>query len=151
MNRKQTGFGLIVSFIVLGLVGVGILIGWQLSLTFQHKGSITAVLNNLHLSGSSLSATVSGTVTEGPTTPVCMLNTPCDRPVANHTLEALDTAGNVAAQTTTAADGSYTLRLSPGHYTLVLVPKLGMSLNGSRLVAASGSQTHDITVDSGIR
>lgn len=151
MSHKQNGFGIIGLIIALILVGTGILIGLQVSLSLQHKGTITTFLSNLHVPGAPLTATVTGHVTEGPATPVCMLDKPCDQPVSSHTLEALDLSGNVAARTTTAADGSYTLKLALGQYTLVLVPKLGFNVNGSQLTVIGGTQTHNISVDSGLR
>lgn len=151
MSHRQVGFGIIGLVISVVLIGIGILIGLQVPLALQHKGTITTLLSNLHGPSTALTATVTGTVTEGPTTPVCMVGRPCDQPVANHTLEAIDASGKIAAQTTTATDGSYTLKLAPGNYTLVLVPKLGMSVNGSQLTAVSGAQTHNIAVDSGLR
>jgi hypothetical protein len=61
-----------------------------------------------------------GRLSLGPTCPVERASDPCD-PVARPapvTLVARNTSGDEAARTTTLADGSFALSLTPGSYTL---------------------------------
>jgi hypothetical protein len=61
---------------------------------------------------------IAGTITEGPITPVCRNDVPCDRPLVA-TLIATDAHGIEVARATSSADGSYRLGLQPGTYTVI--------------------------------
>lgn len=95
-------------------------------------------------------AVISGTVTEGPTMPICRTDTPCTRAVANHAMEISDSRGSVAAHTVTDAQGRYAVQLPPGTYTVTLVPRIGMG-RPAMLVVSKGVTHYDITFDSGLR
>lgn len=97
------------------------------------------------------SATLSGTVTEGPVQPVCRINVPCEAPVANHELVADDQQGHQVASTKTDAQGDYTLHLSPGHYTLTLVPRIGLGVGTASVDVVGGANHYNLSVDTGLR
>ncbi|HSX35692.1 MAG TPA: carboxypeptidase-like regulatory domain-containing protein [Patescibacteria group bacterium] len=98
------------------------------------------------------STTLTGTVTQGPTTPTCSDAQPCDSPVANHTIEALDSSGNVVATAKTNDAGKYSFHLKPGHYVLKLVPQVGSFASGNDEVdVADSPKEFNITIDTGIR
>src|SRR5947209_13013517 len=61
-------------------------------------------------------AVVSGTVTIGPTTPVCRVGTPCDKPAGAVTL-SFTRAGHTSTARTTSS-GTYRLKLAPGIYAV---------------------------------
>lgn len=100
-----------------------------------------------------VSVSVAGTVTASPTCPVERAGRPCPpAPVAGG-IEARDTNGNVMASGPIAADGSYSLSLVPGAYTLhVDVGAVLPRCPDTPVSVKAGEVTHaDITCDSGIR
>jgi len=58
-----------------------------------------------------------GVVVQGPTSPVCRLDEPCEAPAANVVL-VFKQAGRVVARTTTGSKGGYRLALKPGRYAV---------------------------------
>lgn len=105
-----------------------------------------------HLNTNNSLATLSGTVTEGPTTPVCTDSTPCSSPAINHIVQALDPNGSVIASATTNSNGEYVLHLRPGHYALKVVPQIGVgSTQEKNLDVIAGDNTFNISIDTGIR
>jgi hypothetical protein len=72
---------------------------------------------------------VRGTVTAGPTCPV-VTDPPdpscADRPVAGAVLVFTDGAGAEVARTTSLADGTFSVELAPGAYSLVAQPVDGL-------------------------
>jgi hypothetical protein len=60
---------------------------------------------------------IRGTVRIGPVTPVQRQGEPADAPFATGVV-VRDVSGNVIARTRSAADGSFTVRLVPGSYTV---------------------------------
>jgi hypothetical protein len=64
---------------------------------------------------------IQGTVTLGPTTPVCRVGVPCSRAVAA-TVTVQDAGGQQVLQFTTGADGQFQVNLAPGTYTLTPAP-----------------------------
>ena len=58
-----------------------------------------------------------GTVTEGPTSPVCIAGEPCTRPAVGAVL-TFSRGGTAVGHTTVKADGSYRVRLAAGWYTV---------------------------------
>ena len=61
-----------------------------------------------------------GTVTEGPTQPVCRTDEPCDRPAANLRLRFVRSGMTVAAVRTDGR-GRYRIALRPGRYAVRLM------------------------------
>jgi hypothetical protein len=100
------------------------------------------------------SSGVEGVVTLGPLTPVCVVGQPCDRPY-QATLDIEDTSGQLVAETTSDANGSYRVGLRPGTYMIVPLSPPGQTLPRASSVQVdvpSGQfVTVDIAYDSGIR
>jgi hypothetical protein len=94
-----------------------------------------------------LLALLHGTVTIGPVTPVCRVGVPCDKPAASVVLTF--THGARAVRTRTHADGSYTLRLLPGPYTVS--SSAGMRISPFQITARMGSHVQPFSIDTGIR
>ncbi len=90
-----------------------------------------------------------GTVTKGPTSPVCLAERPCSAPVANAIVEALR-GHTIVAHGKTSDKGRYRLRLSPGHYAIRV---LGAFRGGGKaaVVRAHGWTHLDLSFDTGIR
>jgi len=97
------------------------------------------------------SATLSGTVSIGPSSPVCISGQPCSRVLANYMLEARDASGNLAATTKTDSNGDYTMNLAPGTYTISTLPKVGIGEPGRQVTVKSGANHFDIVFDTGLR
>ena len=147
MKNTNTGFGLIgllvmlVLFVVIAAVGI-------------------SLYGSLHIAGSGVfsriestvkgEATLEGTVTIGPTTPVCRAGSPCTSLVANHTIVAKDIQGNTVATTTTDSNGKYVFHLKPGRYTLVPVPSIGLNM-GMPVIVIGGDNHFNLNLDTGIR
>lgn len=138
-RQGSSALWLVLLVLVVAMTGV---IGWRV---YEARSSA-------NIGTTSAEATLTGTVTEGPTAPVCREGDSCTRTVSNHTIEALDVSNSIAATSKTDDNGRYTLRLQPGRYTLILVPQIGLghTANGQVDVKA-GITTHDLTVDTGIR
>ena len=88
-----------------------------------------------------------GTVTIGPVTPVCRAGSPCDRPAARVVLTFTSPTRSVRA--TTGANGTYTVRLAPGAYTVTA--SKGMRISPSPIVVRSGTRRQSFSIDTGIR
>ncbi len=102
---------------------------------------------------------VAGRAVAGPTCPVepaSPVPGMCEpRPVANAVLTVTDASGHEAAQAVTGADGSFSVRLAPGTYTLNPQPVTGL-MGGAQpvtfTVAASGGPAALVVeYDTGIR
>lgn len=94
-----------------------------------------------------------GTVTRGPTTPVCQTGKSCSEPASGAKL-LFDRGGHVAARVVVAKDGSYSVRLAPGKYTIVVEPRpsVGRGIDPSRVRVSSGPRRElDLQIDTGIR
>jgi hypothetical protein len=88
-----------------------------------------------------------GTVTIGPLTPVCRAGTPCDGPAPRVVLTFSSATRTFHA--TTASDGTYSVRLAPGSYSVTA--SKGMRISPSRLVVRSGPRRQSFAIDTGIR
>jgi hypothetical protein len=143
MKHKQDGFSTL-WFGALAIVVVAIgLTGWRVY-ELRSASQIS--------SDTSAQATLAGTVTEGPTTPVCVSTVPCERPVANHTIEAINSTGSVVATNETSSSGQYSFHLEPGRYTLVLVPKIGLpGTPNDQVDVKAGANTFNLSVDTGLK
>jgi hypothetical protein len=92
-------------------------------------------------------ALLHGVVTIGPVTPVCRAGVPCSKPAASVVLTF--SRGTQVVRAKTRADGSYTVRLTPGTYTVAA--SAGMRISPSRVVARSGRHAVSFAIDTGIR
>jgi len=98
-----------------------------------------------------------GTVTRGPTMPVCRVGVPCTAPVQATLVFRRTGTGPMAGhvyRTRSAADGRYRVVLLPGYYTVSTVERIGM-LKGMHPravhVRAGHNDKLDFTIDTGIR
>lgn len=92
-----------------------------------------------------------GTVTKGPTQPVCRVGEPCSAP-AQVTL-LFRRAGHTY-RTRSAANGVYRITLAPGYYTVSTVERIGITPN-IRPRAVHVRRAHNdrlnFEIDTGIR
>jgi hypothetical protein len=94
-----------------------------------------------------------GVVTRGPTTPVCKLGVPCSEPAAGAVL-AFSRAGRVVTRVRTGVGGRYSVRLTPGLYTVRLspTPRIGFGLRPTTVRVVGGVDRRlDFSIDTGIR
>jgi len=91
---------------------------------------------------------VEGIVLRGPITPVCTAGDPCDAPVPDVNVQALQ-GESVVASTTTDHNGRFTLLVAPGDYT---VRALGGATRPQQIhVSASKLTEVAFLIDTGIR
>jgi hypothetical protein len=92
---------------------------------------------------------VHGTVSLGPTSPVCRAGTPCTKPAAHALLEF--TQRNRIRTAWTDAKGRYTVRLEPGTWTVR--SNAGVRVTPMRFIVRRGvsTQLRNLLVDTGIR
>jgi len=91
---------------------------------------------------------VSGTLTLGPTSPVCSVSKPCTAPIANH---EVDIVGSIPAKTYSDAQGRFTVYLPPGNYSITLNPQVGQGNKSWPFTVTNQPVTLPISVDSGMR
>jgi hypothetical protein len=94
-----------------------------------------------------------GTVSRGPTAPVCRTGVPCTKPAAGATL-AFARHDRVYSRAVVARDGSYSVSLPPGTYTVAVepMPSIGEGIRPQRVRVVSGrSRKLDFAIDTGIR
>jgi hypothetical protein len=90
---------------------------------------------------------------EGPITPVCRIDVPCERPVAGLVLE-FKRGGRVVARVKTTAKGTYRLKLRAGAYAVTTVPprRVGTGLTPKRVrVPKARMARRDFHLDTGLR
>lgn len=133
----------------------------------HHQPSAPANTSNLALSTPQAAAptppqpkltTITGLVAIDPATPVCQATVACSEPVANHTIQVVDSSGQVIAQNQTDATGSYsfTLQLPLGTYNLVLLPTITVPGRYQPVYSVTTTPgiyayNYDILIDTGIR
>jgi hypothetical protein len=88
-----------------------------------------------------------GSVTVGPTTPVCRAGTPCSKPAKRTTL-TFSRASRVVTAKTDAA-GRYRVQLPTGTWSVRL--GIGMQRTPATVVVRAGTHRVDFSVDTGIR
>jgi hypothetical protein len=90
-----------------------------------------------------------GTVSLGPTQPVCQAGTPCTKPAAHKLLEFTQTDRIRTAWTD--AKGRYTVRLEPGTWTIR--SNAGFKVTPERFIVRRGltTQLRNFLIDTGIR
>jgi len=94
-----------------------------------------------------------GVVLEGPITPVCRIDVPCERPVAGLVLQ-FTRGGRVVARVKTTAKGTYRVRLRAGSYTVTTVPprRVGTGLTPKSVrVPKARMARRDFHLDTGLR
>ena len=85
--------------------------------------------------------------------PVCREGTPCSEPASGARL-VFNQDGRVAGSAVVAKDGSYSVSLTPGVYTVTVSPQpsIGRGIDPNTVQVAAGSdQTVDFQIDTGIR
>jgi hypothetical protein len=108
-----------------------------------------SVLLALALFGSGLH----GTVMRGPTTPVCRVGVPCSAPAAGVRLRFVR-HHHVAARARVRKNGTYSVRLAPGIYTVFFTPsaRIGRGISPYRVRVLPGPPRElDFWIDTGIR
>lgn len=148
----------VLAVVIVGAIGF---IGWYVLSALHNTNSAYSTATKTSTSKSPKfavnavatgSATLSGVITEGPTSPTTQAGTSNSAPVANHLVQALDAQGRVAASNKTSTQGNYLFHLKPGAYTLVLVPAIGPgSLQNNTVQVKAGANTFNLSVDTGIR
>jgi len=88
-----------------------------------------------------------GSVTIGPTSPVCKAGTPCSRPADHVTLTF--TRGGRVVRAKTDASGRYRVSLATGTWSLSLAA--GMQRTPTNVVVRRGTHRVDLSIDTGIR
>lgn len=91
--------------------------------------------------------TLFGTVTVGPTMPVCHSNVPCTRP-AKDTLLTFSRDGR-SVSTRTNSQGHYQVKLHTGTWSLHA--GVGRKVTPTQLIVHVGLDHLNITIDTGIR
>jgi hypothetical protein len=94
-----------------------------------------------------------GTITRGPTTPVCYVGKPCNEPMAGAVL-VFSRNSRIVARRRSDAHGHYSVRLRVGTYTVSLAvrPKIGSGLKPQTIRLPHAVPTRiDFFVDTGIR
>jgi hypothetical protein len=94
-----------------------------------------------------------GTVTRGPTKPVCSMSAPCSEP-ATGALLLFERGGRVAARVRVGAQGHYAVRLAAGTYAVRVSPqpRVGFGIRPATVrVVAGASRRADFEIDTGIR
>ena len=100
-----------------------------------------------------LASGLHGTVTRGPTSPVCRVGVPCTAPAVGALL-IFSHAGHAVARVHTGTGGRYSVKLAPGEYTVALspLPRIGFGIRpGSVHVAPRTNERLDFSIDTGIR
>lgn len=94
-----------------------------------------------------------GTITRGPTTPVCQVGKPCSEPMAGAVL-VFRRNGLIAARARSDASGHYSVRLVLGTYVVstAVRPKIGTGVKPQTITLRRAVSTRiDFFVDTGIR
>lgn len=150
MKSRESGLSVIELLIFLAIVGLVGFLSWHIwhNRDVLYKSSTSHASSPLQHKGAS---TLTGTVTAGPTTPVCMEGQSCSSLVTNHTLVVINSGGETVVMTKTNSSGVYTVALSPGQYILKLVPYIGISDRNYQVTVSSGINQFNIEADTGIR
>ena len=99
-----------------------------------------------------LASGLHGIVTRGPTTPVCRVGVPCSEPAKGAELE-FDRNGRRVALVHVGAHGTYSVRLAPGDYAVLVVPHSAVGgIKPMRVHVFPGApRRRDFAIDTGIR
>ena len=158
LHSNPHGFTVIeILIVVLGAVLISstawyVYHGRQVKVTVSQPAKSTFLKPSQPLQPVTDQATLTGTVTTGPTSPVCKNGDSCSSVVTGRTVEAKDASGLVVSTSAIDANGKYSLTLKPGHYTLSLSAKVGMgNVTSGQVDVVAGNNSLNLTVDSGIR
>lgn len=113
-----------------------ILIAIGISVFFAYKNSTSDMIE------------LTGSLSQGPTMPVCDQATPCYQPVANQLVHVITSGGWPAGSTTTDSQGRYNIRLKPGRYSLQVT---GRNLTNNQIELTLENNRLDIIIDTGLR
>jgi hypothetical protein len=113
--------------------------------------TVTALVLIASAGGSTRSG-LYGTVTRGPTMPVCRADQPCEEPAARVTL-VFSRAGRVGARARTDARGRYHLVLPPGRYAVRTTARSFQRIVDPALVRVPRARYARVnfSIDTGIR
>jgi len=92
-------------------------------------------------------AVLHGTVSIGPTTPVCRAGVPCEKPAAGVVLTF--TRGTHVFRARTDGRGRYTITLPAGTYAVRA--SAGMRMTPVEVLVRAGSHLRGFAIDTGIR
>ena len=92
-------------------------------------------------------AVLHGTVTIGPTTPVCQAGDPCTKPAAAVVLEFAGAKHVVTVRTN--GHGRYTITLPAGLYAVRA--SAGMRIQPAQVTVRAGTHSRSFAIDTGIR
>jgi hypothetical protein len=103
--------------------------------------------------GAPLPGGLTGTVTRGPTTPVCKVDEPCEAPAAGFVLSFQRAGAAAPVRTRTDAEGRYRVALPAGIYTVAGPARaIGRGVVPMRVHVRAGHLDRiDFSVDTGIR
>ncbi len=103
------------------------------------------------LAALTLASGLFGTVSRGPTTPVCRVGVPCSKPAVGVRLEFVR-GGRVVRSVVTGARGAYRVLLPPGTYALRVEPRSPVGgVKPATVTVGSALRRVDVFVDTGIR
>lgn len=148
-NKQERGFGIAGLLLLIAIIAVFVSLMWY-GYQSGRFDNVPFMPMLLHRVGDKNIATLTGTVTAGPTMPVCIAGKPCTKVVNDRIINAEDANGNVVATAMTDKNGVYTMYLAPGKYTLVSVPAIGLRPS-QQVTVASGMNHFDMQLDTGIR
>jgi hypothetical protein len=114
---------------------------------------VVALLGTATAQSTGYRSGLKGTVTRGPTSPVCVAEQPCTAP-AGHVTLLFWRDGRVVARTTTDLTGRYRIGLAPARYRVsrTTATNIGRGLEPILVrVAAGRVNTIDFSIDTGIR
>ena len=96
--------------------------------------------------------TLHGVVTRGPIMPVCREGVPCSEP-AHGTRILFKQADSVSGSVTVAKDGSYSVSLPAGVYTVAVAQSspIGSGISPSSVTISQSDRKVDFQIDTGIR
>lgn len=147
--KQERGFGIAGLLLLIVIFAIFTSLMWYGYQSGRFDG-VPFMPTLLHQVGDKKVGTLTGTVTAGPTMPVCIAGKPCTRVVPDRIINAEDVNGNVVATAVTDKNGVYAMYLAPGTYTLVSVPAIGLRPS-QQVTVISGMNHFDMQLDTGIR
>jgi hypothetical protein len=100
---------------------------------------------------------VYGTVTRGPTAPVCRAGTPCTEPASGARIDFTSNDTGAVAHAVVAKDGGYSVSLWGGYYLVTVSPQppIGRGITPGRLhvfaTVPGYDERVDFRIDTGLR
>lgn len=112
-------------------------------------GTVLALAAAPAQSGTSGGSGLHGTVTKGPTSPVCAAETPCTAPAQNVTVVFI--RERIAHRVITDFEGRYRITLAPGTYSVSIVAGRHGFAPTTATVRAGHYGLRNFSIDTGIR